>query len=156
MKSKMTAFLPFEEEIPDELAKLIGLIVIRCGQLERVLMNVYHRTLEPDSNLLDVIAKLRQDQKPLGGRISQLEAEFNKRNFPVPSWLDFTSLKELAEKRNAIHDALITDENGAFGWLSGSHKRSHRSVDLPSLQDFLKRLRAMLSQLTVDAISQKP
>jgi hypothetical protein len=83
MKNKMTTFLPFEEEIPEELAKLIGLIVILCGQLERVLMNVYHRTLAPDRNLLDVIAELKQNYKTLRGRISQLESEFNEREISL-------------------------------------------------------------------------
>lgn len=146
----MIAYFPFEEEIPQELLKLIGLITIRCGHLERILMNVYHRVFESQRDILEVVAELKKEQKTLRNRVSQLKEEFNKRKIDIPTYLDFNELEKLAEDRNSIHDALIMDEKGAFGWLSSSYKRKHRPAALGDLKTFYANLDKAIYKITAD------
>lgn len=146
-KQKATYRLPGDSEIPIEFAKLVGLITIRFGQLERLLMSVYHQKLEPQRDILDVIAELKKEFKTLANRIKHIKSKFEERKIPIPTWLNFDNLDELAQKRNAIHDSLLISEEGFLCWLSSSERRNHRKADLSDLKVLLNCLNGTLFQI---------
>lgn len=146
-KQKGLYRLPRDSGIPIELAKLVGLITIRVGELERLLMSVYHQKLEPQRNILDVIAELKTEFKTLANRIRHIKGKFEERKIPIPDWLNFDNLTELAKKRNAIYDSLLIHEEGFLCWLSSSENRDHRKADSSDLKDLLNCLNGTLFQI---------
>lgn len=154
-KQKAIYHFPSESEIPIELLKVVGLITIRFGQLGRLLMNVYCRMLEPQRDVLDVIAELKNQFKTLAKRIEHIEQEFNNKSVSVPGWLNFNNLVALAGERNAIHDALFVNEEGGLFWLSSSKNRQHKQVNLSDLKDLSDRLNNTLLQINANSLTEK-
>ncbi|MEK7217169.1 MAG: hypothetical protein AAB289_16415, partial [Chloroflexota bacterium] len=111
MKTAVKNILP---EIPITLSMVVGDIVIRFGELERVIFTAMARVKcadcadeegkDENANFLHLIGEYKKI-KTLGELAKKAKERFSGRNF---NWIDFDLLKQLGDKRNAIHDALLT------------------------------------------------
>ena len=117
-------------EIPITLSVVVGDIVIRFGELERVIFTAMARVESADTekDFLTLVGKYKKI-RPLDKLIDEAQKVFKGRNFP---WIDFDALKRLKDKRNAIHDALVDDFDGTLTWQA-SGRRKHRPIEYGEL-----------------------
>ena len=123
-------------EIPITLAVLMGDIVIRFGELERVIFTAMARVKSTDSSenneeseYINLVGKYKEI-KTLGKLAEKAREEFKKHQF---QWFDVAVLKRLSKQRNAIiHDALVEEANGTLIWQA-SGRRKHRPIDYGEL-----------------------
>lgn len=131
MKAAVKNLLP---TIPTDLANVVGEIVIRFGELERALITALARiTFEKEEEFIKEVGKHRVGD-PLGSLINRAEKEFDSKY----EWFDSKFLRDLKEKRNSIHDALMQEQDGTYVWQSNSPDRPHREIsysDLYSLRE---------------------
>ena len=121
-------------DIPPKLSKLIGEIVIRFGELERVIFTAMARVKSTDEGGKEgetFIALVGQYKKikTLGRLAKKAGEQFAGRNF---NWIDFDLLERLGDGRNAIHDALVEESGGTLVWQASAN-RPHRPVDYGEL-----------------------
>ena len=120
-------------EIPITLTVVVGDIVIRVEELERVLATAIARVKCTDEGagtkrFLELVGKYKKIG-PLGPLIDKAQENLKDHEF---EWIDFDALKRLKDKRNAIHDALVDDFNGTLTWQA-SGRRKHRPIDYAEL-----------------------
>lgn len=100
MKAAVKYLVP---TIPTDLAIVVGEIVIRFGELERVILMALARiTAKTEDDFLKEVGKHKQ-KNPLGVLIDRAEKELGKRYY----WFDAQALREITKRRNFIHDALM-------------------------------------------------
>ena len=127
--------------IPTDLAIVVGEIVIRVGELERAIITALARiTSQSEEQFIKEVGNHKRGET-LGRLIERAEKEFGNKY----DWFNSTTLNDLKEKRNSIHDALMQEQDGTYVWQSNSaHRppnspdRQHREVnysDLNSLRD---------------------
>lgn len=121
-------------EIPITLSMVVGDIVIRFGELERVIFTAMARVRSTDNNtnedkdFITLVGEFKEI-KTLGKLAGKARAEFKKHNF---EWFDFAALTKLGDHRNAIiHDALV-EADGTLTWQASS-TRKHRPIDYAEL-----------------------
>jgi len=126
MKPSQKTLMPI---IPADLARIVGEIVIRCGELERAIFTAIARVTRKTEE--EFITELGEQKTgtPLGNIIRNAEGEFDTKY----GWFDPKELKVICDERNFIHDALMQNENGSYVWQSSSKtsskKRKHRPID---------------------------
>lgn len=131
MKAAEKNLLP---TIPIDLAIVVGEIVIRFGELERALITALARvTFEKEEEFIKEVGKHKVGD-PLGPLVDRAKKEFEGKY----DWFNASNLKNLKDRRNSIHDALMQELDGSYIWQSNSPQRPHRKVDyyeLRSLRD---------------------
>lgn len=141
-------------EIPVILSVIVGDIVLRFGELERMLMTAHARVIRPN-NHLEAIGKFKEKINTLGNLVKKLKKDFKQYNF---TWIDFDQLGKLNDMRNGlIHDSLVQQKDGSLTWLSNteSKKRPHRPVDYAELLLLRECVERTISQINTGSEAVK-
>ena len=123
-------------DIPVTLSMVVGDIVIRFGELERVIFTAMARVSSTDSpekseenEFINLVGKYKEI-KTLGGLANAAKEQFNNHDF---KWFDSDMLRRLGDQRNGIiHDALVEEPDGTLTWQASS-TREHRPIDYAEL-----------------------
>lgn len=133
---------------------VIGDIVLRFGELERMLMTAHARIMGHDG-LLEEIRTLKKQSNTLGALINKLKKEFTPNEY---TWVDFDQLGKLNNMRNGLmHDSLVQQADGSLTWQSNSKpgKRQHRPVDYAELLLLRECLVRTITQINIGSLSVK-
>jgi cytochrome c peroxidase len=93
--------------------------------LERAIITALARiTSQKEEDFLKEVGKHKQ-RNPLGVLINTAEKALGNQY----DWFDAPALRNITNRRNFIHDALVQELDGTLVWQSNSLDRKHRAVD---------------------------
>ena len=137
-------------EIPTDLAIAVGEVVIRTGQLERIIMIAIARVkCERREDFLHLLGKYKGDT--LKTLIKNAESEFGKSY----NWFDAIALRALNERRHSIHDALLLELDGTQTWQANSNDRQHRQVNPQELHAMRDEATRLIDQIGEGSLKEK-
>lgn len=148
MKAAIKVLVP---DIPADLAIVVGEIVIRFGELERAIITALARiTAKKEEDILNEVGKYKKNDS-LGTLIRNAVKLLGSRY----EWFDAQALRELKDRRNCIHDALMQEMDGTLTWQSNSPDRKHRPVDHYELLALKADVLRIIIQINTGSLKSK-